>query len=118
VRSPAGICPEGEAGADPSPDQTIYGKTQCPGARCPEAAAERRPRRTTVDGPVTLWRRTEAVTRGVAEIECTVEHLGEGLFELCVSEAGRRLSTETFGDTGALLRRAEELRKERAGVVV
>jgi hypothetical protein len=71
-----------------------------------------------VDGPVTLWRLDEAVGGEVGEIECTVEHLGEGVFELCVSEAGRFVRAETFVDTAALLRRAEELRKEHAGVEV
>jgi hypothetical protein len=86
-------------------------------------AAEKRPpgrrsRRSAVDGPVALWRLGETARGGVGEIECTVEHLGEGLFELCVSEGGGRVRTETFTDTAALLRRAEELRKECAGVVV
>lgn len=71
-----------------------------------------------MDGPVTLWRLNESVEGGVGQMECTVEHLGEGLFELCVSEGGRIVSTETFADTAALLLRAEQLRKEHAGVEV
>jgi hypothetical protein len=71
-----------------------------------------------VDRPVSLWRLREAVAGRADDVECTVEHLGEGLFELCVSEGGRIVRTEAFVDTTALLRRAEELRKEHAGVEV
>jgi hypothetical protein len=46
-----------------------------------------------------------------------MEQLGEGFFELCLRSGDRLLLCEPFEDTGALLRRAEHLRVERAGVI-
>jgi hypothetical protein len=67
-----------------------------------------------MDGPVTLWRLPDAE----GEIDCTVEQLGEGSFELRISHGQRGLRSETFCDTTALLARAEELREKHTGVVV
>jgi hypothetical protein len=45
-----------------------------------------------------------------------MEQLGEGFYELRLRSADRVLLCEPFEDAGALLRRADELRAERAGV--
>lgn len=57
-----------------------------------------------------LWR-ARASVRGVArELRCTVEHLGEDFFELCVLADDEPLLSEPFQDVERLLQRAETLR--------
>jgi hypothetical protein len=69
-----------------------------------------------MDAPITLWRLPGDARGGVGD--CVVEQLGEGFFELCLRSGERRLLCEPFEDLAALLRRAEQLRVERAGVIV
>jgi hypothetical protein len=71
-----------------------------------------------VDATVTLWRLPGPASSGMSGVDCVVEQLGEDFFELCLRSGDRLLLCEPFEDAAALLRRAEQLRVERAGVVV
>jgi hypothetical protein len=69
-----------------------------------------------MDGSVTLWRHPGPGPSGGSAVDCVMEQLGEGFYELSLRSGGRVLLCEPFEDAGALLRRADELRGERAGV--
>ena len=56
---------------------------------------------------LTLW----TIHRGDADVECSVEMIGEDLFDLHV-DGGEVHIGETFQKTEALLLRAESLRRE------
>ena len=71
-----------------------------------------------MDERVTLWRLPGDARGSAEDVDCTMEQLGEGFFELRLRSGERLLLCEPFEDTGALVRRAEELRVERAGVIV
>jgi hypothetical protein len=68
-----------------------------------------------MDAEVTLWRLPDESLGG--DVDCVVEQLGEGFFELRLRSGGRLLLCEPFEDAAELLRRAAELRVERAGAV-
>jgi len=71
-----------------------------------------------MDAPITLWRLPGDAREVAGGVDCVVEQLGEGFFELCLRSGERRLLCEPFEDLATLLRRAEQLRVERAGVIV
>jgi hypothetical protein len=70
-----------------------------------------------MDAAITLWRCRGDARDGAAALDCAVEQLGESYFELCLRAGAQLLSCEPFEDAAALLRRAEQLRVERAGVI-
>jgi hypothetical protein len=57
-----------------------------------------------------LWRKRVRVGGAVHELKCSLDHLGEGLFELHLQRGHDLLLNESFDDTESLLRRAAELR--------
>jgi hypothetical protein len=64
-----------------------------------------------------LWRMRAPVHGGIHVVRCSMDHLGEGYFELRLSCGRELLCNEPFENTELLLRRAEELRTEtKAGV--
>ncbi len=65
-----------------------------------------------------LWRAKRRVHGASREVCCTAEQLGEGFFELRLRAGDRQLLCEPFEDMDALLRRAEQLRIERTGMIV
>jgi hypothetical protein len=71
-----------------------------------------------MDAPITLWQLPGDTRGGADDVDCIAEQLGEGFFELCLRSGDRLLLSEPFEDLAALLRRAEQLRLERAGVIV
>ena len=71
-----------------------------------------------MDAPITLWRLPGDTRGGAGDVDCIVEQLGEGFFELCLRSGDCLLLSEPFEDLATLLRRAEQLRVERAGVIV
>jgi hypothetical protein len=71
-----------------------------------------------MDASITLWRLPGDAPDGAGQLDCAMEQLGEGVFELSLRSGHRLLLCESFQDAAALLRRAEQLRAERAGVVV
>lgn len=71
-----------------------------------------------MDVTITLWRLPGDARGGAGGVDCVVEQLGEGFFELCLRSGNRLLLCEPFEDTAALVCRAEQLRVERAGVIV
>jgi len=71
-----------------------------------------------MEASVTLWRLLGDARGGASDVDCLMEQLGEGFFELCLRSGDRLLLCEPFEDAAALLRRAEQLRVERAGVIV
>lgn len=71
-----------------------------------------------MDAMITLWRLPGDAREVAGDVDCLVEQIGEGFFELCLRSGDRLLLSEPFEDLTALLRRAEQLRVERAGVIV
>jgi len=66
---------------------------------------------------VLLWRLRTGVHGVPREVRCTMDHLGEGFFELHLECGRERFLNESFRETESLLERAEELRAEtKAGV--
>jgi hypothetical protein len=60
---------------------------------------------------VLLWRKRASV-RGVArDVTCSVDHLGEDVYELRLLSGNEVLLNESFRDMDELLARAEGLRK-------
>jgi hypothetical protein len=70
-----------------------------------------------MDAPITLWRLPGGAPGGASDIDCVMEQLGEGFFELRLRSGDRLLLCEPFEDTAVLLRRAEQLRAERKGLI-
>ena len=58
-----------------------------------------------------LWRKRSPVGSAGREVRCSIDHIGEGLFELHLESGHALLLNEPFCDTEELLARAEELRK-------
>ncbi len=57
-----------------------------------------------------LWRMRASVGGVVRQVQCSVDHLGDGFFELHLKSGHELLLNEPFQDTGELLSRADELR--------
>ena len=59
-----------------------------------------------------LWRKRASAGSAGREVRCSIDHIGEGLFELHLESGHALLLNEPFCDTEALLARAEELQKD------
>ncbi len=59
-----------------------------------------------------LWRKRAPVHGGVHVVQCSMDHLGEGFYELRLSCGRELLVNEPFQEVERLLRRSEELRSE------
>jgi hypothetical protein len=61
---------------------------------------------------VLLWRERVPVHGVLREVQCSMDHLGEGFYELRLRCGKEILRNEPFQETSGLLKRAEELRSE------
>ncbi len=58
-----------------------------------------------------LWRKRAPAGSAGREVRCSIDHIGEGLFELHLESGHALLLNEPFCDTEELLARAEELKR-------